>query len=65
LENKKKMTSLDIYELQSLIAIAKDNGCKIAVLEVSSHGMDQHRFEGTEFDMAVLTNITHDHLDYH
>lgn len=65
LENKKKMTSLDIYDLQSLLAIAKDSGCKIAVLEVSSHGMDQHRFEGTEFDLAVLTNITHDHLDYH
>jgi UDP-N-acetylmuramyl tripeptide synthase len=59
------MTSLDIYELQSLLAIAKDSGCKIAVLEVSSHGMDQNRFEGTDFDLAVLTNITHDHLDYH
>ncbi|NCO98461.1 UDP-N-acetylmuramyl peptide synthase, partial [bacterium] len=40
-------------------------GCKVAVLEVSSHGMDQARFEGTDFDCAVLTNITHDHLDYH
>ncbi|MBU0627433.1 hypothetical protein KKG31_04460 [Patescibacteria group bacterium] len=65
LKNKKKMTSLDIYDLQSTLAIAKDSGCKIAVLEVSSHGMDQSRFEGTDFDCAVLTNITHDHLDYH
>lgn len=65
LKNKKKMTSLDIYDLQSTLAIAKDSGCKIAVLEVSSHGIDQARFEGTEFDCAVLTNITHDHLDYH
>jgi len=65
LKNTKKMTSLDIYDLQSILAIAKDSGCKVAVLEVSSHGMDQARFEGTDFDCAVLTNITHDHLDYH
>lgn len=65
LKNVKKMTSLDIYDLQSTLAIAKDSGCKVAVLEVSSHGMDQARFEGTDFDCAVLTNITHDHLDYH
>lgn len=65
LKNVKKMTSLDIYDLQSTLAIAKDSWCKVAVLEVSSHGMDQARFEGTEFDCAVLTNITHDHLDYH
>ena len=65
MQNKKKMTSLDIYDLQSMLAIAKDSGCKIAVLEVSSQGMDQNRFEGTEFDLAVLTNVTHDHLDYH
>lgn len=65
LKNAKKMTSLDIYDLQSLLAISKDSGCKMAVLEVSSHGIDQNRFEGTAFDFAVLTNITHDHLDYH
>jgi UDP-N-acetylmuramyl tripeptide synthase len=35
------------------------------VLEASSHGLDQFRFEGIEFDFAVLTNITHDHLDFH
>ncbi|MBR6907208.1 hypothetical protein IKN40_01540 [bacterium] len=37
----------------------------MAVLEASSQGLDQHRFEGIDFDVAVLTNITHDHLDYH
>ena len=63
--NTKKMTSLDIYDLQSTLAMARDAGCKIAVLETSSHGLDQYRFEGIEFDFAVLTNITHDHLDYH
>ena len=63
--NKKKMTSLDIYDLQSILAMAKDSGCKIAVLETSSHGLNQYRFEGVEFDFGILTNITHDHLDYH
>lgn len=59
------MTSLDVFDLQSLLSTAKNNGCKIAILETSSQGLDQHRFEGIEFDVAVLTNITHDHLDYH
>lgn len=63
--NDKKMTSLDVFQLQEMLAIAKDSGCKIAVLEVSSHSLEQSRFEWVEFDFAVLTNITHDHLDYH
>lgn len=65
LSNTKKMTSLDVFDLQSLLSTAQNNGCKIAVLETSSQGLDQHRFEGIAFDVAVLTNITHDHLDYH
>ena len=65
IKNTKKMTSLDIYDLQSTLAIAKNAGCKIAVLEASSQWLDQYRFEGVKFDFAVLTNITHDHLDYH
>jgi len=63
--NEKKMTSLDIYDLQSILAMAKGSGCKIAVLETSSHWLNQYRFEWIQFDFAVLTNITHDHLDYH
>ena len=59
------MTSLDVFDLQSILATAKDSGCKIAVLEASSHGLNQYRFEGVDFDFAVLTNITHDHLDFH
>ncbi len=63
--NTKKMTSLDVFDLQSVLATAKDSWCKIAVLEASSHGLEQYRFEGVDFDFAVLTNITHDHLDFH
>lgn len=63
--NLKKMTSLDASDLQELLSTAQQNGCKIAILEASSQGLDQHRFEGIDFDAAVLINITHDHLDYH
>ena len=64
-ENSKKMTSLNVFDLQSILSTAKDSWCKIAVLEASSQWLDQHRFEWIDFDVAVLTNITHDHLDYH
>ena len=35
------------------------------MIEVSSHGLDQARFEGVEFDMSILTNLVEEHLDYH
>lgn len=63
--NDKKMTSLDVYQLQSLLADAKTQWCKIAILETSSHWLDQYRFEWVHFDYAILTNVTRDHLDYH
>lgn len=65
LENNKKMTSLDCFDLQQTLATAKASWCKIAVLETSSQGLDQFRFEWIKFDFAVITNITMDHLDYH
>lgn len=40
-------------------------GCRAAIMEVSSHALQQHRIAGIEFDVAVVTNITQDHLDYH
>lgn len=65
MENTKKMTSLDCFDLQQWLATAKKEWCKIAVLEASSQWLDQFRFEWIKFDYAVLTNITMDHLDYH
>ena len=65
MENTKKMTSLDCYDLQQTLASAKESWCRIAVLETSSQWLDQYRFEWIKFDFAVITNITQDHLDYH
>lgn len=54
--------SLDIY---GLLAQMRDHGCRQAVMEVSSHGIDQQRVLGLQFGAAVFTNLTRDHLDYH
>src|SRR5712691_3534805 len=54
--------SLDLQELLSQIANA---GCRAAAMEVSSHALAQERTRGSEFDVAVFTNLTQDHLDYH
>ncbi len=54
--------SLDIY---GMMAQMRDAGCRHAVMEVSSHGIDQQRIAGLQFGAAVFTNLTRDHLDYH
>jgi UDP-N-acetylmuramoyl-L-alanyl-D-glutamate--2,6-diaminopimelate ligase len=52
-------------ELQSQLAAAVEAGNKYAVMEVSSHALAQGRVKNTIFDVAVFTNLTQDHLDYH
>jgi len=52
-------------ELQQVLGRMVDNGCRGAVMEVSSHGIDQQRVSAVAFDVAVFTNLTQDHLDYH
>ncbi len=51
--------------LAEMLAIARGHGATHAVLEVSSHAMDQRRCDGLRFDAGVFTNISGDHLDYH
>lgn len=53
---------LDIYEM---ILQAKEEGCTYVVMEVSSHALAQDRVYGLKFDVAIISNITRDHLDYH
>jgi len=52
-------------ELQQQLARAQQAGNDYAVLEVSSHGLAQGRVKGCEFEVAVFTNLTQDHLDFH
>lgn len=63
--NETKMTTISPFALQQFIALARTKGAKYLVLETTSHAVKQHRIWGIPIDMAVLTNVTHDHLDYH
>ncbi len=58
-------TTPDAAELQALLAAMVAEGARGVALEVSSHGLDQGRVNGVKFDVAVFTNLTRDHLDYH
>ncbi len=58
-------TTPDSVSLQALLAEMVDQGCSHAFMEVSSHAADQRRIAGVDFDVAVFTNMSHDHLDYH
>ena len=52
-------------DLARTLAAARDAGVELVALEVSSHALDQGRVDGLVFDVALFTNLTHDHLDYH
>ncbi|OGV48597.1 MAG: UDP-N-acetylmuramoyl-L-alanyl-D-glutamate--2,6-diaminopimelate ligase [Lentisphaerae bacterium GWF2_44_16] len=58
-------TTPEAYELQGLFHDMKNNRCDHVVMEVSSHGLDQHRPGTARFAAAVFSNLTGDHLDYH
>jgi UDP-N-acetylmuramoyl-L-alanyl-D-glutamate--2,6-diaminopimelate ligase len=59
------VTNPDPLMLQKFIKMATQAGEEMLVLEVTSHGLDQYRAWGVHFDVGVITNITHEHLDYH
>jgi len=54
--------SVDVYALLRQMC---DNGCQQAVMEISSHGIDQNRVYGVDVDVAAFLNLTQDHIDYH
>ena len=58
-------TTPEALELNQFFASAVAAGCTEAVMEVSSHALEQQRTYGIPFDVAVFTNLTRDHLDYH
>lgn len=59
------VTSPHPFMVQKFAKQARENGDEYLVLEVTSHALDQYRFWGIKFDVGVITNVTHEHLDYH
>lgn len=52
-------------QVQAYLAQMADNGLRGCILEMTSHGLEQGRLNGVDVDVAVMTNVTHEHLDFH
>ncbi len=63
--NQTKMTTVSPFQLQKFLKQCLDAGCHWVIVETTSHAIAQYRNFGINYHMAILTNITHDHLDYH
>lgn len=63
--NLSRMTTLGAAQLTKDIKRAKDNGVEWLVMEVGSHGLAQYRVWAVPFKAAIITNLSHEHLDYH
>jgi UDP-N-acetylmuramoyl-L-alanyl-D-glutamate--2,6-diaminopimelate ligase len=63
--NASKFTTSSAWQLQNFFSEAKKAGCTHVVLETSSHSLDQFRTWGIPYAVAVITNVTREHLDYH
>ncbi len=59
------VTTPNPFELQRFLREAQKAGTQYVILEATSHGLAQHRVWGSNFKIGVVTNITHEHLDYH
>ncbi len=64
-EINSELTTPDCVTFHSFLKRALDNGAEFLITEVSSHALDQGRVEGCQFSVALFTNLTRDHLDYH
>ena len=58
-------TTPESPDLQRRLATWRDEGVDVVAMEVSSHAIDQHRVDGMKFRVAMFTNLSRDHLDYH
>lgn len=65
LSGTSELTTPNAIALNQFLAFSLEQDCKAAVIEVSSHALDQARVQDLEFNMAVFTNLSRDHLDYH
>lgn len=58
-------TTPEATDLHAFLALMRERGVDACVMEVSSHALDQHRVDGVVYDVALFTNLSQDHLDYH
>lgn len=58
-------TTPDVYEIYEMLLECKKEGCKYVAMEVSSHALSYNRIGKLKYDIAVFTNLTEDHLDFH
>ncbi len=63
--NETKMTTFSPFRLQGLLRQMASARCQYAIVETSSHALAQHRVTGIDYDVAVFTNLTPEHLDFH
>src|SRR5207248_5215237 len=63
--NDSRQTTLEALEVQQQLRQMLDAGLNAVVLETSSHGLALQRVVGVDYDVAVFTNIAHEHLDFH
>jgi UDP-N-acetylmuramoyl-L-alanyl-D-glutamate--2,6-diaminopimelate ligase len=63
--HESRQTTPESLEVQGYLAAMREQHVDVAVLEATSHGLAMHRVDGCDFDVGVVTNITHEHLDFH
>src|SRR5256885_14917522 len=63
--NDSRQTTLEALEIHEQLARMRDSGLKYAVIETSSHGLALQRVVGVDYDVPALTNLAHEHLDFH
>ena len=64
-ENATRQSTLEAVEVQQFLRRMLTSGVTHAIIEATSHGLELQRVRGTQFDVGVVTNITHEHLDFH
>lgn len=64
-ENPTRQSTLEALEIQQFLRRMLDEGATHAIIESTSHGLELQRVRGCAFDIGVVTNITHEHLDFH
>lgn len=63
--NALNMTTVNPFLMQKYLRKMKQAGCQDVIVETTSHAIDQYRIWGIEYHVVAVTNVTHDHLDYH